>query len=53
MPFFQGEQEAEMQKEVLKEPTYEHYSEAILEKKNCSKKSPIIMRATLRMQWSR
>lgn len=22
MPFFQGEQEAEMQKEVLKEPTY-------------------------------
>ncbi len=27
--------------------------EAILEKKNCSKKSPIIMRATLRMQWSR
>ena len=22
MPFFQGEQEAEMQKEILKEPTY-------------------------------
>lgn len=57
MPFFQGEQEAEMQKEVLKEPTYVEelltLFRAILEKKNCSKKSPIIMRATLRMQWSR
>ena len=39
-----------MQKEVYKDPTYD---EEFLEKKNCSKKSPIIMRATLRMQWSR
>lgn len=57
MPFFQGEQEAEMQKEVLKEPTYVEELLTLfrsnLGKEELLEKSPIIMRATLRMQWSR